>query len=67
MSEREITIRVSVWNSGCLPTLLTREIEAVQQRVRVAGDGLDPEMAQRYGDYLAQLQACRRAVEQARS
>jgi hypothetical protein len=58
-----IKINVSIHDSGCLPTLLAREILKVQKMISVT-DWTDKISARFYAEqYLAQLTACAKAVD----
>lgn len=63
----EITLRLGLHDAGCLPVLLTREIEAVERSVRVLGPGPTEDDRALTAAYLAQLRACLAAVEKARA
>ncbi len=61
-----IDLRVSLWDSGCLPALLTREIAAVERHVAVVGARLSDDARAQTDAYLGQLRGCLAAVEHAR-
>lgn len=53
-----VSITVSIWDFGCLPNLLAKEIAAVEHRI-----GRDPHLADDlHEQYLGQLRACLKAV-----
>lgn len=60
---REVHIRVSLWDAGCLRPLLSRAIEDTERLERVRGDGLSEEAANDIKLYRAQLRGCLAAVE----
>lgn len=64
-----ISIKVSLWDSGCLPSLLQTRISEVERQIRVTqGAAITTPDATDYAkQYLAQLRACLAAVEKARS
>lgn len=61
-----ISIKVSIWDSGCLPTLLSSEISNVERLLKALGTQLSSSDAEQNGAYLGQLRACLSAVEEAR-
>lgn len=66
MSEQKfpICIKTDLYNSGCLPVLLRREIALVEREM--GKRFLDIEVAMNLADYHAQLQKVMVAVEEAR-
>lgn len=58
-----ISIRLSLWDSGCLPALLMREIERVEKTLRVVGRQLGNDDLSNAEAYLGQLRQCFVAVE----
>jgi hypothetical protein len=63
----QITIKVSVWDAGCLPGVLRRRIEDVERQVRVNGGQHTAEQAKPISDFLGQMRSCLAAVETARA
>jgi hypothetical protein len=61
-----IAIRVTDWDSGCLPRLLGEEILKVQSRLSTLDWSQKIEERFYAERYLAQLIACKKAVELAR-
>ena len=62
-----ILIQVSLWDSGCLPWLLQKRIEEVEEHMRRFEAARTDEANRGLAAYLAQLKACLAAVEAARN
>jgi hypothetical protein len=62
-----IRIEVSLWDSGCLPELLRKEIAAVERYLRAIGDQLSASDLAGKSAYRDQLVNCARAVAKARA
>jgi len=67
MADRRITIRLNLWDFGCLPGLLQKEIAATETHARVAGSRYTEEEAKMVGGYLDQLRGCIAAVNATRT
>jgi len=62
-----ILIQVSLWDSGCLPSLLQKRIEEVEEHMRRFESARSDEANRDRAAYLAQLRSCLAAVEVARN
>ncbi|MCL8385544.1 hypothetical protein [Xanthobacter aminoxidans] len=65
MSAPEISIRLGLFDSGCLPVLLAREIREVEYRL--ASRPMREDAKESTETYLRQLKACQGAVDAARA
>lgn len=62
MRENTVTLTVSLWDFGCLPVALAKEIAAVERQVRVNQEDMSDRGFAHAEQYLQQLKACLREV-----
>lgn len=61
-----VLIKLTLFGSGCLPDLIASKIRKVEEHQRIVGDRYSKEESESIFQYLAQLNECLAAVDEAR-
>jgi hypothetical protein len=61
-----VAVNLRLWDSGCLPGLIRKEIAAVERSIRVHSSSMPEDAHANHTEYLNQLKGCLAAVEEGR-